>query len=96
MIGSLLRTPKLMALPARIPAHVRRLNLHEFQSLEIMKGFGVATPQGIPADTPAEAKAAFIAIRGDRGKLLDGTEKGQGEVSKCQYVHKKTHCVFSD
>ncbi|KAF1773449.1 Succinyl-CoA synthetase, beta subunit, conserved site [Phytophthora cactorum] len=66
MFGRVLRNPKLMSLPARQSAQVRRLNLHEFQSLEIMKGFGVATPQGIPADTPAEAKAAFSKIRGDR------------------------------
>jgi acyl-CoA synthetase (NDP forming) len=67
MFGRVLRNPKLMSLPARQSAQVRRLNLHEFQSLEIMKGYGVATPQGIPADTPAEAKAAFSKIRGDRG-----------------------------
>lgn len=45
---------------------VRRLNLHEFQSLEIMKTFGVATPQGIPASTPAEAEAAFNKIKAGR------------------------------
>lgn len=70
MFGRVLRNPKLMAMPARQSAQVRRLNLHEFQSLEIMKGFGVATPQGIPADTPAEAKAAFSKIRGDRGASI--------------------------
>ena len=78
MFGSLLRTPNLLSLPARQHAHVRRLNLHEFQSLEIMKGFGVATPQGIPADTPAEARAAFTAIRGDRGKLREDIIFEQG------------------
>lgn len=51
MFGRALRNPKLMSLPVRQSAQVRRLNLHEFQSLEIMKDFGVATPQGIPADT---------------------------------------------
>ncbi|KAG1703586.1 hypothetical protein DVH05_007530 [Phytophthora capsici] len=81
MFGRVLRNPKLMSMPARQSAQVRRLNLHEFQSLEIMKGFGVATPQGIPADTPAEAKAAFSKIRGDRGTYLAKTinSKGKGE-----------------
>lgn len=45
---------------------VRRLNLHEYQSLDIMKTFGVATPQGIPASTPAEAEAAFNKIKAGR------------------------------
>lgn len=45
---------------------VRRLNLHEYQSLDIMKTFGVATPQGIPATTPAEAEAAFNKIKAGR------------------------------
>ncbi|TDH66196.1 uncharacterized protein CCR75_006197 [Bremia lactucae] len=66
MLGRSLYRAKLLALPMRQCAQVRRLNLHEFQSLEIMKRFGVATPLGIPADTPAEAKAAFEQIRGDR------------------------------
>ncbi|RLN68814.1 hypothetical protein BBJ28_00019157 [Nothophytophthora sp. Chile5] len=72
MFGRVLRHStgaSLLSLPARQSAQVRRLNLHEFQSLEIMKGFGVATPQGIPANTPEEAKAAFSKIRGDRGAL---------------------------
>ena len=68
MFCRVVRNSKLLSLPASQSAQVRRLNLHEFQSLDIMKGFGVATPQGIPADTPAEAKAAFSKIRGDRGE----------------------------
>ncbi|KAF4322249.1 hypothetical protein BBO99_00002268 [Phytophthora kernoviae] len=66
MFGRVLRSPSLLSMPKRQSAQVRRLNLHEFQSLEIMKGFGVATPQGIPANTPEEAAAAFNKIRGDR------------------------------
>lgn len=71
MIGRALRQSRqLLAMPARQSQQVRRLNLHEFQSLDIMKGFGVATPAGIPASTPEEAEAAFNQIRGGRCELL--------------------------
>jgi len=35
-----------------------------------MKGFGVATPAGIPATTPEEAEAAFNTIRAGRRTFL--------------------------
>ncbi|GLE09597.1 hypothetical protein PINS_up021325 [Pythium insidiosum] len=70
MFGRILRNNRaasaLLSLPAAQRQQVRRLNLHEFQSLEIMKGYGVATPRGIPATTPEEAEAAFNAIRDGR------------------------------
>lgn len=42
---------------------IRRLNLHEFQSMEIMRKYGVATPPGIAASTAEEADAAFKQLR---------------------------------
>ncbi|OQR89856.1 succinyl-CoA ligase beta-chain, mitochondrial precursor [Thraustotheca clavata] len=49
----------------RVPGHqVRRLNLHEYQSMEIMKSFGVAVPSSLPASTPAEAEAAYNTLKG--------------------------------
>lgn len=69
MFGRIVRNraaTSLLSVPATQRQQVRRLNLHEYQALEIMKGYGVATPRGIPATTPAEAEAAFNAIRGDR------------------------------
>lgn len=77
MFGRVARHSKsLLAMPAAQRQQLRRLNLHEFQSLEIMKTFGVETPRGIPASTPAEAEAAFKAIRGDR-KGVDVVIKAQ-------------------
>ncbi|TMW66833.1 hypothetical protein Poli38472_011949 [Pythium oligandrum] len=79
MFSRIVRTraaSSLLSLPAAQRQQVRRLNLHEYQSLDIMKGFGVATPQGIPATTPAEAEAAFKTIRGDR-KGVDVVIKAQ-------------------
>lgn len=72
MFGRVVRNSasSLLSMPARQAQQVRRLNLHEFQSLDIMKGFGVATPAGIPATTPEEAEAAFNKIRGDRCTLF--------------------------
>jgi hypothetical protein len=69
MFGRIVRNrtaASLLAMPAPQRQQLRRLNLHEFQSLEIMKTFGVVTPRGIPATTPAEAEAAFNSIRGSR------------------------------
>ncbi|KAF1321530.1 Succinyl-coa ligase beta-chain, mitochondrial precursor, partial [Globisporangium splendens] len=68
MFGRVLRNNKKAASALlNVPSQqVRRLNLHEYQSLDIMKGFGVATPQGIPATTPAEAEAAFNKIKAGR------------------------------
>merc|ERR1719478_2125311 len=34
----------------------RFLNLHEYQSMEVMSKFGVAVPRGVVAFTPSEAK----------------------------------------
>lgn len=47
---------------------VRRLNLHEYQSMSIMEKYGVNIPPGIPADTPAEADKAYSKLRGDKDK----------------------------
>lgn len=69
MFGRVARS-SLLSMPARQAQQVRRLNLHEFQSLDIMKGFGVATPAGIPATTPEEAEAAFNTIRAGRRTSL--------------------------
>jgi succinyl-CoA synthetase beta subunit len=68
MFSRVLRSNKkaASALISAPSQQVRRLNLHEYQSLDIMKTFGVATPQGIPATTPAEAEAAFNKIKGGR------------------------------
>lgn len=69
MFGRVLRSNNKKAASALLSApsqQVRRLNLHEYQSLDIMKTFGVATPQGIPATTPAEAEAAFNKIKAGR------------------------------
>jgi len=67
MLSRVLRNNKAASSLLAVPSQqVRRLNLHEYQSLDIMKTFGVATPQGIPAHTPAEAEAAFNKIKGGR------------------------------
>lgn len=69
MFSRVLRNNKAASSLLAVPSQqVRRLNLHEYQSLDIMKTFGVATPQGIPAHTPAEAEAAFNKIKGGRCK----------------------------
>lgn len=52
----------LLSVPAHQRQQLRRLNLHEYQSLEIMKSYGVATPAGLPANTPEEAEANFNKI----------------------------------
>jgi acyl-CoA synthetase (NDP forming) len=62
------KASSLLSMPVAQRQQIRRLNLHEYQSMEIMKSFGVATPQGIPADTPEQADAAFKQIKGNRGK----------------------------
>ena len=48
--------------------HVRRLNLHEYQSMEIMQKYGVATPPGIAASTAEEAEKAYKTLRTSDGK----------------------------
>lgn len=47
---------------------IRRLNLHEFQSMEIMQKYGVAIPPGIAASTAEEADAAYKKLRTSDGK----------------------------
>lgn len=64
MFARALRSSQLLSMPARQAQQLRRLNLHEFQSIEIMKSFGVASPKGVAASTPEEAEAAFNKIRG--------------------------------
>jgi succinyl-CoA synthetase beta subunit len=40
------------------------MNIHEYQAKEILKGYGVAVPQGEVAATPEEAKAAASRLGG--------------------------------
>lgn len=47
---------------------IRRLNLHEFQSMEIMKKFGVVVPNGIAVSTPIEAENAYNKLINDDKK----------------------------
>jgi hypothetical protein len=47
------------ALTAASAASRRWLNLHENQSMSIMREFGVPVPPGLVATTAAEADAAF-------------------------------------
>lgn len=48
---------------------VRRLNLHEFQSMEIMQKFQVAVPHGEAASSVEDAEKAFESItKGDKSK----------------------------
>ncbi|EQC28226.1 succinyl-CoA synthetase beta subunit [Saprolegnia diclina VS20] len=62
---SLFRTVAKAAPLLRAPGQqVRRLNLHEYQSMEIMKSFGVAIPASLHATTPAEAEAAYNTLKG--------------------------------
>jgi len=42
---------------------VRRLNLHEYQSMEIMKSYGVAIPNSLPAETPEDAEKAYLKLK---------------------------------
>lgn len=46
--------------------HVRHLNLHEYQSMEIMKEYGIQIPEGVPAMTPDEADKAYMKIVGNK------------------------------
>lgn len=38
---------------------IRSLSLHEYQSMKVLESYNVTIPKGIPASTPAQAKAAF-------------------------------------
>jgi len=69
---------------------VRWLNIHEYQSVELMKKFNVAVPAGFVASTPAEAEQAAQKLEGPdyvikaqilaggrgKGKFLNGFEGG--------------------
>jgi succinyl-CoA synthetase beta subunit len=41
------------------------MNIHEYQGKEILRGYGVATPRGIPCFSPAEAEEAARQLGGD-------------------------------
>ncbi|KAG9401021.1 beta' subunit [Aphanomyces cochlioides] len=43
---------------------VRRLNLHEYQSMKIMQSYGVAVPASQHANTPEEAEAVYNKLKG--------------------------------
>lgn len=61
ILSSLARTA-LRRGPSASAGSVRYLNLHEYQSAQIMKEAGVNVPFGIAAHTPAEAVAAAKTI----------------------------------
>jgi len=56
------RSSKKLLKPAG--QQVRRLNLHEYQSVAIMSDYGVKVPENAMAETAADANAAFNKIRG--------------------------------
>lgn len=39
---------------------VRNLNLHEYESMDLMKQHGIATPAGYVASSPEEAENIFL------------------------------------
>ncbi|KAF0695651.1 Aste57867_13545 [Aphanomyces stellatus] len=66
---SLLRT--ILKAPLLRPQgqQVRRLNLHEYQSMQIMQSYGVAIPASQHANTPEEAVNVYNKLKGgDEGK----------------------------
>jgi succinyl-CoA synthetase beta subunit len=60
LLPTLTRTILTRRLPRSAPSigSLRHLNLHEYQSAQIMKSCGVNVPLGIPAHTVEEAVAA--------------------------------------
>ncbi|CEL98573.1 unnamed protein product [Vitrella brassicaformis CCMP3155] len=59
------------ALCARgFPALQKRwLNLHEYQSVQVMQSYHVHTPKGLPAFTGREAEAAASALQAEQGDI---------------------------
>src|SRR5476651_114614 len=52
-------------LPSQFPFSEEHpaMNIHEYQAKELMQKFGVATPPGAVASTPAEAEAVAVALK---------------------------------
>jgi succinyl-CoA synthetase beta subunit len=40
------------------------MNIHEYQAKEVLARFGVPVPKGIPCDTPAQVRQAFVDLGG--------------------------------
>lgn len=59
-----LRTAAVAA-PGKQYQQLRFLNIHEYQSAELMKSFGVNVPPGIACKTVDEIKEATKTIGGD-------------------------------
>ncbi|KAL7485430.1 hypothetical protein ACHAW6_011049 [Cyclotella cf. meneghiniana] len=76
---------------------VRRLNLHEYQSAQIMKSCGVNVPLGIPAHTVEEAVAAAKSIGDDqvviKAQILAG---GRGLGIFTSGLEGGVHIIDSD
>src|ERR671920_271942 len=48
-------------------ANFSNMNLHEYQSKELLKKYGVPVQEGIAASTPHEAEEAYRQIKTDYG-----------------------------
>lgn len=88
------------ALVPRSTAHltqVRFLNLHEYQSAQIMKSCGVNVPFGIPANTVEEAIKAAKEIGGDevviKSQILAG---GRGLGKFTNGMQGGVHIIKTD
>lgn len=52
---------RVLAGGATVAVQARALNIHEYASMELMKGYGVPTPLGVVCETADAAQAAFEA-----------------------------------
>lgn len=72
------------ALAVPLAQHVRRLNIHEYQSMELMQKYQITTPQFKVASTPAEAEMAAESINSRdyvvKAQVLAGG-RGKGKFS---------------
>uniref|UniRef100_F0WJ84 Succinate--CoA ligase [ADP-forming] subunit beta, mitochondrial n=1 Tax=Albugo laibachii Nc14 TaxID=890382 RepID=F0WJ84_9STRA len=67
MLNRIFHSPAILSLSRKQQIqHVRHLNLHEYQSMDIMKEYGIRIPQGLPAQTPEEADNAYKQIVGNK------------------------------
>ncbi|KAL3783988.1 hypothetical protein HJC23_013368 [Cyclotella cryptica] len=100
LLPTLARTARTLS--RRLPCassvgSVRRLNLHEYQSAQIMQSCGVNVPLGIPAHTVEEAVAAAKSIGDDqvviKSQILAG---GRGLGIFTSGLEGGVHIIDSD
>eukprot|EP00270_Netrium_digitus_P007496 TRINITY_DN2185_c1_g1_i2.p1 TRINITY_DN2185_c1_g1~~TRINITY_DN2185_c1_g1_i2.p1 ORF type:complete len:162 (+),score=17.76 TRINITY_DN2185_c1_g1_i2:79-564(+) len=70
--NALLHSPSSTGLTGGSPLtqFARWLSIHEYQSQELMRGFGVNVPKGIVAKTPVEVKEATKVLCPDGGEVV--------------------------